>query len=236
MPTIRPNPILRTYVIAAAVLAALVSPLLAIAYFATEHGEEFLQGTVAIWAEPAREIVEPLVTFAGPDRVYATYSQIMFLLFPALVLTALAVRGQRPHRRLERAAWNTTISGYAIFLAGGTTMALALLPTRPDDTVVDVAFMALMVPGMLLSVLGSTALGISLLRGAFRPRATAWLLAFTVPFLALGSGILGHNSLGLVPWFAAWAIAAWRWPADTPEAINDADQLEARPRTATRPA
>jgi hypothetical protein len=25
-----------------------------------------------------------------------------------------------------------------------------------------------------------------------------------------GSGILGHNSLGMIPLFAAWGIAGWR--------------------------
>ena len=73
--------------------------------------------------------------------------------------------------------------------------------------------MALMVPGMLISVVGSTVLGIALLRAGYAPKLTAWLLALAIPLMLLASDCLGHNSLGLVPLFVAWAAAGrqlWR--------------------------
>jgi hypothetical protein len=40
-------------------------------------------------------------------------------------------------------------------------------------------------------------------RASYRPRLTPWLLVFSVPFWLVGSDVLGHNSLGLVPLFVA---------------------------------
>jgi hypothetical protein len=74
-----------------------------------------------------------------------------------------------------------------------------------NGDVLNVVFLALLVPGMFFSTVGSTVLGIALLRTSHRPRATGWLLALAFPLLIVGSGVLGHNSLGLLPLFAAWA-------------------------------
>ena len=48
-------------------------------------------------------------------------------------------------------------------------------------------------------------LGIALLRNRYAPRLTAWLLALAVPLMLIGSDVLGHNSLGMIPLFLAWA-------------------------------
>ena len=56
-----------------------------------------------------------------------------------------------------------------------------------------------MVPGMLISIIGSTVLGIALLHAGYAPKLTAWLLALAIPLMFLASDGLGHNSLGLCP-------------------------------------
>ena len=71
---------------------------------------------------------------------------------------------------------------------------------------------------MLISAIGSTVLGIALLRSPdrFAPRATAWLLAFAFPAMAVIPVVLGHNSLGLLAMILAWGIAGaglWRGEA-----------------------
>ena len=51
------------------------------------------------------------------------------------------------------------------------------------------------------------------MRARYAPRLTAWLLALAFPLLLVGSIALGHNSLGLVPLFVAWAASGrqlWR--------------------------
>jgi len=72
----------------------------------------------------------------------------------------------------------------------------------------DVAFL-ITLPGFVLTLLGSTLLGVVLLRRAFVPRLTAWLLALTLP---LAFGILQLTSMGsaALPVMFAFGIAGRR--------------------------
>ena len=66
--------------------------------------------------------------------------------------------------------------------------------------------MALVIPGVLITLVGGTWLGIVLLRRGFRPRVTAVLLAMILPlviavqmFMSLGSAF--------IPMLIAWGFA-----------------------------
>jgi hypothetical protein len=137
-------------------------------------------------------------------------------------ICARAVRAARPVRggRLERSGWWIALTGYGLTAAGLVAMFFALVGGDPMAKPVDPIFMALMVPGMLISVIGSTVLGIALLRARYAPKPTAWLLALAFPLMLAGSIVAGHNSVGLVPLFVAWAAAGWHlWrvaPDDQP--------------------
>ena len=73
--------------VGAAIAAVIISPLLALSYFGIPDGEGSLeQGSIAAWADPARTHLSGLLTWASPDRVYATYVQALGLLFPAVLL------------------------------------------------------------------------------------------------------------------------------------------------------
>ena len=209
---VQPTPRLTTYALTAAGVATVSSPLLALAWFATADGAETAaSGTVAAWAEPAASAAGPLLTFASPDAVYAAYTLVMAAVFPAIPLTALAARRQRAGTgtRAERWGWGLATTGYVLLAAGLAAAALLFLASA--DALANVAFLAAMMPGMLLGLVGSTALGIALLRSGFRPRAAAWLLALAVPLWVVGGFVLGHNGLGLLPLFGAWALVARRW-------------------------
>jgi hypothetical protein len=202
------------YAVIAAVTAVLVAPLLAIAYFATAGGAgELAAGTVQAWAVPARDLAGGLVTFASADRVYATYTQLLALAFPAVVLTAFAARALRPtpRTRSERIGWGIALTGYTMFGIGLLVVALGLLGGDSSVPLVDAAFMAAMVPGLLLSLIGSTILGVVFLRSGYPPRLTAWLLALALPLWLVGSVVLGHNGIGLLPLFLAWAATGRQW-------------------------
>lgn len=201
-----------SYAVIAAVAAFVLAPLLAIAYFATAEGAQYLEsGTVAAWAEPGRDLTRRLVTFADAERVYATYTQVLALLFPAIFLSAAAVRSTRPTgiSAPERWGWRLSLVGYGLFGAGLLLVALLLVGGNTGVAVIDVAFMALMLPGLLIGLVGSTVLGIAFMRAGFQPRTTVWLLALSLPLWFVGSGVLGHNSIGILPLFVAWAAAAW---------------------------
>jgi hypothetical protein len=206
------------YAIVAAVTAVLIEPLLAVAYFDTADGAEYLDvATVAAWAVPARELFGGLVTWASAEAVYNTYTLILALMFPAVFVTALATHAQRPQpqNRSERIGWRIALTGYGLFGAGVLAVAIMLLGDASGG-LVDVGFMAFMIPGMLLSVIGSTILGLIFLRTGHQPRLTGWLLAFSLPLLILGSAVVGHNGFGILPLMIAWATAGARWRSADP--------------------
>ena len=192
------------YTMVAAAATFVISPLLALAYFATEDGASELEvGSVSAWADPARDAAGSLLTFASADNVYYTYLKLLMLTVPALFLCALAVRARRAQQtRPEVWGWRIALLGYGL-------LALGVILAPPSDAL-NVVFFALIIPGLLLGTIGSTVLGIALLRSSYRPRLTAWLLALAVPLWLVGSDVLGHNSLGLIPLFVAWAATGWR--------------------------
>jgi hypothetical protein len=199
------------YAMVAGAASLVFAPLLALSYFATDDGASELQkSTVSAWADPARDLAGGLLTWASPDRVYATYVQVFAVLFGGLLLCATVVRAQtQPDTRLERWGWRLALTGYRLAAAGLLAAFVALIPAS-GGAALDVAYLVLLFPGMLLSTVGSTVLGIALLRAGYRPRPTAWLLALALPLALLGSDLLGHNSLGLVPLLLAWALAGRR--------------------------
>ena len=71
----------------------------------------------------------------------------------------------------------------------------------------DVGFVALTLPGLLLTLPGQTALGVGLLLAGARPRRLVGLLVLTVPLVVLASS-LASQALGAVVVVATWAVAA----------------------------
>ena len=192
------------YAVTAAAASLVLTPLLALSYFATEDGASELEaGSVSAWAEPARDLAAGFLSFGSADAVYFTYLKSLLLIAPALLLGALAARSRRPKARSrgERWGWRLALVGYGLLTIG---LLIALPPA------LDVVFFALIVPGLLLGTIGSTVLGIALLRASYRPRLTSWLLTLSIPLWVFASVVLGHNSPGLVPLFVAWAATGWR--------------------------
>ena len=93
---------------------------------------------------------------------------------------------------------------------GRAAVAILSITAAPAGAIPNILYLSLVAPGLLLSTVGSTLLGIRFLRSAYHPRLTGWLLALSLPLWSVGSDVLGHNSLGLVPLFVAWAATGWR--------------------------
>ncbi len=202
------------YAALSALAVLIISPLLALAYFATSDGaDELRTSTVTMWATPATKLAGGLLTFGSTPRVYGTYLQAFALIFPSILLCAWVARSRRPEAksRPERWSWRAAMAGYAIMTAG-LTIAFCLEAatwvsgTDPHNGPLNVVFLGLLIPGILLSTLGSSVLGMSLVRSEYVPRATAWLLTLSFPGWIIGSFVFGHNSLGLIPLFLAWGV------------------------------
>jgi hypothetical protein len=151
--------------------------------------------TTRVWSDPARDFFSPLLEWANADAVYLTYGKIWFPVFAAYTACAFVLYKRRRPTGFEKFAWRLALTAYvwgvvAVFVTYWTqwTHVTQLL---------DIAFLVLDIPAVLLGWLGSTMLGITLIAHGYRPRATGWLLALSVPlafaitqFTSLGSGAL----------------------------------------------
>lgn len=180
-------------------LGLALAPVHALSRFATEFGREDLAfEPTRMWADPAADLLRPLLDWADPNTVYLTYGKGWFLIFLAATACAFAVRSTRSPRGLERIAWPITLTGLVI--ATASTFGDYFTPW------LDESFVFLGIPGTLISVTGSLLLGIALLRGGFRPRAAGWLLVLWIPLLVVLSLIASLGAAAL-PMLFAWAIA-----------------------------
>lgn len=180
----------------------------ALSRFATSDGKEDLElPLTAFWAEPAARLLRPLLDWADADVVYLTYGKIWFPVFAAFTLCAYVVYRRRQPAGFEKWAWRLAIAGYAwacvaVFCDYWTQW------SATPNAFFDIAFM-ITVPGLLLTLIGSTVLGIALVRNGFVPKTSAWLLTLTIP---LAMGILEVTSMGsaALPVMFAFGLAGRR--------------------------
>jgi hypothetical protein len=177
-----------------------VGQLHALARFATADGKEDLElPLTAAWAEPAADALRPLLDWANPDIVYVTYGKIWFPVFVAFTLFAFVVYGRREPLGFEKFAWRLALTAYVVACAGvfldyWTQWTGSYNGDGIEATLFTVGF-AVTVPGMFLTLLGSTVLGITLLAKRFRPLVPALLLTLMIP---LAIGVLQVTSMGSV--------------------------------------
>lgn len=174
-----------------------VGQLHALARFATEDGREDLELPLTrAWAEPAAELLAPLLEWGDPDLVYVTYGKVWFPVFVAFTLAAFAVHRRRlAARRLggfERWTWRVVLSGYVAACAG-VFLSYWTQWGGEYTALFDVAWVVIL-PAFLVTLSGSTALGVVLLVRGFRPWLPAALLAGTCPLVFLV--ILQVTSMG----------------------------------------
>ena len=195
----------------------------ALSRFATDAGQEDLELPLTrAWAVPATDALQPLLGWADPDAVYLTYGKIWVPVFAAFTLCAFVVHRRRRPIGFEKWAWRVALTGYVWAVVG----VFCDYWTQWSDynAFFGIAFM-ITVPGLLLTLIGSTLLGIALLRNGFRPRATSWLLTLTIPLVV---GLLQFTSLGsaALPIMFAFAIVgrqiAREHPTETTAATSPA--------------
>ena len=175
-----------------------VGQLHALARFRTEDGKEDLElSGVAWWAEPADDLLSPLLGWADPDLVYVTYGKIWLPVFLAFTLSAVVVYRRRQPSGFEKVAWRLAVAFYSlacvsVALDYWTQWTGNYEGDGIEATLFEIAFMVT-VPGLLGTLLFSTVLGMTLLAKRFRPTLPALLLALMIP---LAFGILMVTSMG----------------------------------------
>jgi hypothetical protein len=189
-----------------ALAALLIAPLHALARYRTEDGAEDLDiATTRFWAEPAGDLLSPLLTWGDPDLVYVTYGKLWLPVFVLFTAAAFVAYRQRAPRGFEKGAWRVVLFGYC----GACVSVLGEYWTQWTDeanALLDIVFLV-SIPFVLLTMLGSTVLGITLLVKGYRPRLAAVLVACAVPGLVVIPEFLSLGSI-VLPLAFGWAVAA----------------------------
>ena len=198
----------------------------ALARFRTDDGRSDLESDlVRAWAEPAGDALGPLLTWADPDVVYVTYGKLWLPVFAAFFLCALVVHRQRRPRGFEKGAWRVVLVGYgaAVVSVFGEYWTQW---TGETNALLDIVFVA-SVPAILVTILGSSVLGIALVRNGLRPRAAAWLLVATFPFALV---ITAFTSMGniVLPIAFAFGLIGRRLATEEPVAATVPASVPAR--------
>jgi hypothetical protein len=148
-----------------------------------------------VWAEPAGRALRPLLDWGSPDLVYVTYGKIWLPVFLAFTLCAFVVHHDRRPAGFEKWAWRIALTGY-VWACVGVFGDYWTQWTSHTNALLDIAFVVGL-PGLLLVLVGSTLLGIALLRNGFAPRASAWLLTVTLPFAFVITEVTSMGSVAL---------------------------------------
>jgi hypothetical protein len=182
-------------------LGLLCAPLYSLAYLATDAGAPHAESApVQAWAEPARDLLAPLLTFASPDTVYLTYGKLFLFVWIGMLagLVGLHARHAGHAGRLERWGFRTSLVSLLLLTTGAVGAYWLGL--------VEASFAALIVPGLLLLTFGATLFGLGTWRAGVAPRTGATLLivgGFPGTFLISELATLGG---GLVLLYLAWLV------------------------------
>jgi hypothetical protein len=186
----------------------------ALARHNTADGREDLQNPLtSAWSDPAREVLRPLLEWGTADQVYLTYGKIWLPVFVAFTLAAFAVRRRRAPYGFEKWAWRIALTGYVWACAAVFANYWLQWGTHIWEPLLTIAFVAGL-PGLVLTMLGSTVLGIALLRRGFRPTVSGLLLTLTFPLLFAISAVTSLGNVAL-PVAFAFGIAARRFVSES---------------------
>jgi len=211
----------------AGALGLVFAPLYSLAYFATDDGAaDATSPWVQAWTEPARDLFGPLLTFASPDVVRLTYFKLFLFITIGMLAGVVGLHARQAQHggRLERWGFRTSFVGLLLLTIGAFG---GYWPALQEGFL----FVALIVPGLLLVVVGSPLFGVGTWRAGVAPRIGAGLLIVGGPALFVISEIatLG-GSLVLV--YLAWVVlghSLWTTTTSTPAHTVASSSAPSRP-------
>ncbi len=188
--------------------ALVIGQLHALARHRTEDGREDLDLPLTrVWAEPLGDLLSPLLTWGDPDLVYVTYGKLWLPVFVLFTAAAFVVHRHRRPRGFEKGVWWVVRVAYV-----GACVAVGAEYwtqwTGETNGLLEIVFLV-SIPVILVTILGSTVLGVTLLVKGFRPRATAILVALALPGVVLIPEVTSLGNI-VLPLAFGWAIGARR--------------------------
>lgn len=190
------------------VLGIVVAPLMTAAYHTTAGGATEAQ---AVWEPALTRLARPLLTFAAPNMVYATYGKLCLVVFLGILAGVLALRtylslrqGTQPSGKLHRWGFTLALGGLALNLFGN----IGDYWIGEGTLFEGVAFLVGTILGLLLLAVGFAMVGTGALRTGGLPRIAAWLLILWLP-ISVALIFIGLNNLPSGPLLAlsvVWVI------------------------------
>jgi hypothetical protein len=180
-------------------------------------------GIAKYWTPTAADLLHPILFFADPYVVYHMYDGLWMIPVPCLLAGLVGLFHARPAKgRFERTGFGVTSLGLTMLLIGNGSE--AWFSSLDWFGIKDFAFIALTLPGLVLSLVGATILGIGLLRSRSSSRLAAWLLILGgFPGGAVvGLFVVGHLFGFLFLYDIAWMILGmklWRSHGQQPSAV-----------------
>ena len=184
-----------------------VGQLHAMARHNTADGKEDLQSwATRVWSDPTRKALAPLLDWADPDTVYLSYGKLWLPVFVGFTLAAFVVHRRRRPRGFERWAWRVVVFGYCYACVSVVLEYWTQLTGY--NAFFERAFL-ITLPAIPITMIGSTVLGVTLLRRGFRPRASAWLLTLAFPLAIVIPAVTSLGNI-VLPVAFAFGIAGRR--------------------------
>jgi hypothetical protein len=136
--------------------------------------------------------------------VYTSYGKVATFVFAGFTAGLFALRAERvAHARgAERWGMRVAVVGYPLLLVG--------VVVEYWTPFLDLGFLALTLPGILLSLVGSTLIGVGRIRARQKPQLAAWLLSLSIPIAVATTATIGHLVAGLAVLNAAWILIGLR--------------------------
>jgi hypothetical protein len=210
-------------------LGLVFAPLYSLAYFATADGAADADSPwVRAWADPARHLLDPLLTFASPDVVRLAYFKLFLFIVVGMLAGLVGLHASQAENggRLERWGFRVSLLGLLLLTIG------ALAGYWPP--LLGFSFVAFIVTGLLLLVAGSPLFGLGTWRAGVAPRLGAALLIVGGPAMLLISEVATLGG-GLVLIYLAWVVlghslwSATPTPAHTITAPSTPNPADRRP-------
>ena len=172
-------------------VAPVVGQLHALARHRTEDGRSDLESPlVRAWSDPARDALSPLLDWGSADTVYLTYGKLWLPVFLGFTLCAYVVRRRREPVGAEKWCWRVVLAAYSLacvsLIAEYWTQWGAM-----NDRLLDVVFLAT-IPVVLGTIIGSSVLGVVLVRRGLGVPAVLLALTFPLAFVILAVTSLGN--------------------------------------------
>ncbi|CAN5552118.1 MAG: hypothetical protein ACR2N0_12125 [Rubrobacteraceae bacterium] len=182
------------------VLGVLAAPVITSAYSLSGEGA----GEAPPWEPALSGALPSLFSFASPATVYAAYGKLYLFVFLAFLLGLMSLREVRGNAVGSLGRWGFRLSAVGLLLNLAGNIADYWLPDFAG--IGDWGFVVGTVLGLLLLIVGSTMLGVALLRGRSGFRVGAWLLTLSLPGMVF-LFLLGFGNVPSGP--ALWLCFAW---------------------------